>query len=64
VAFGLVHFGVNGDLLDNLLLQIPLAFVGMGFAIVYEMRKNIVAPIAAHVVFNVIGIIVILWGLP
>ncbi|MEX0754337.1 MAG: type II CAAX endopeptidase family protein [Actinomycetota bacterium] len=60
LAFGLVHFGVEGNVLDNLVLQIPLTVVGMGFAIVYEMRRNLVAPIAAHVMFNLIGIIVIL----
>ncbi len=64
IIFGGVHFGVDGGgLAENLLLQIPLAVVGIGFALVYEMRKNLIAPIAAHVMFNVIGVIVILGNL-
>jgi membrane protease YdiL (CAAX protease family) len=62
VAFGLIHIGIDADLEQNLLLQVPLALVGMGFAIVYEMRGNLLAPIAAHVTFNVIGLVVILTG--
>ncbi|MEX2276092.1 MAG: CPBP family intramembrane glutamic endopeptidase [Actinomycetota bacterium] len=58
LLFGLVHVGVDGgSLTSNLLLQIPLAVVGMGFAIVYERRRNLAAPIAAHMMFNIIGII-------
>jgi membrane protease YdiL (CAAX protease family) len=61
LLFGLVHY-VPSPWQDALLLQSVMVFTGFGFAWIYERRGTIVAPIAAHVVFNVIGITLILTG--
>jgi membrane protease YdiL (CAAX protease family) len=58
-AFGLVHY-VPGAFIDSLLLMVIMVFTGLGFALIYERRGNLVAPIAGHVAFNVIGIWAIL----
>jgi len=36
-----------------------MVFTGVGLALIYERRANLVADIAAHVAFNVIGIVII-----
>jgi len=46
-VFGLFHV--------QPLLILVMFFVGFGLAILYERRGSLVAPIAAHAVFNVIG---------
>lgn len=59
VAFGLIHF-IPGDAVDAALLMLVMAFTGAALAYLYERRGTIVAPIAAHVTFNVIGLALIL----
>jgi len=51
VAFGLLHFqGVS------FLLIIPgLVVVGIGLALVFERRQSILASMAAHATFNLVG---------
>jgi membrane protease YdiL (CAAX protease family) len=44
LLFGIMH--------GNLAAVIPLAFVGWVLAMLYERSGNILAPIVAHVVFN------------
>ncbi len=46
-VFGLVHVQPP--------LVLVMFFVGLGLAALYEWRGSLVAPIAAHAVFNVIG---------
>ena len=46
-VFGLFHV--------QPLLILVMFFVGLGLAILYERRGSLVAPIAAHAVFNIIG---------
>ena len=58
-GFSLIHY-IPGPFLDALLLMIPLGFTGAALAYIYERRGTIVAPIAAHVTFNVIGLALIL----
>jgi uncharacterized protein len=58
-AFSLIHY-IPGPFVDALLLMIPLGFTGAALAYLYERRGTIVAPIAAHVTFNVIGLALIL----
>lgn len=58
VAFGSIHY-VPGPALDSLLLMTVMVFTGLGLAYVYERRGSIVAPIAAHVTFNAIGLALI-----
>lgn len=62
VAFGAAHY-TSGPWEDSFLLVAVLAFVGFGLAYVYERRRNILAPIAAHAMFNLIGFAVIAGGL-
>lgn len=58
VGFGLIHF-IPGSAIDAALLMIVMFFTGMALCFLYERRGTIVAPIAAHVTFNVIGIVLI-----
>lgn len=61
LLFGLVHF-VPAPWQDTVLLQAAMVFTGFAFAWIYERKRTIVASIGAHVVFNVIGITLILSG--
>jgi membrane protease YdiL (CAAX protease family) len=58
VCFGAAHF--QGQWQNGLLLALVMVCVGLGLAFIYEWRGNIVANIAAHATFNVIGFIFIL----
>jgi uncharacterized protein len=58
IAFGLIHY-VPGPALDSLLLMSVMVFTGMGLAWIYQRRETIVAPMAAHMAFNVIGLLLI-----
>jgi uncharacterized protein len=57
-GFGLIHF-IPGDAADAALLMIAMFFTGVGLCYIYERRGTLVAPIAAHITFNVIGIVLI-----
>lgn len=59
VAFGLIHY-IPGPAIDAALLMLVMTFVGAAFAFIYERRGAFAAPLAAHVTFNVIGLILIL----
>jgi membrane protease YdiL (CAAX protease family) len=56
--FGLIHY-VPGPALDSLLLMSVMVFTGFGLAYIYERRGSILAPMAAHTTFNVIGLALI-----
>ena len=58
VLFGASHV-VNAPWRDVVFLQTLMVFTGIGLALIYERRANLVADIAAHVAFNVIGIVLI-----
>ena len=58
VVFGAAHY--QGQWQNGLLLALVMVCVGLGLAFIYEWRSNIVANIAAHATFNVIGFIFIL----
>jgi CAAX protease family protein len=57
-AFGLIHF-IPGNAADAALLMIAMFFTGMGLCTIYDRRGTLAASIAAHVTFNVIGIVLI-----
>jgi membrane protease YdiL (CAAX protease family) len=57
-AFGLIHY-MPGPALDSLLLMTVMVFTGVGMSYIYERRGSIVAPIAAHMAFNAIGLVLI-----
>ena len=59
VAFGLIHY-IPGPAIDAALLMLVMTFVGAAFAFIYERRGSFAAPLAAHVMFNVIGLALIL----
>jgi len=59
IPFGLVHY-VPAPAIDALLLQVTMVFTGLGLAWIYDRRGTIVAPAAAHVVFNIVGVVTIL----
>jgi membrane protease YdiL (CAAX protease family) len=58
VLFGTSHV-VDAPWRDVVFLQTLMVFTGAGLALIYERRANLVADIAAHVAFNVIGIVII-----
>jgi CAAX protease family protein len=55
VFFGLVHLGG----VAFLLIVPSLAAVGVGLALVFERRKSLLASMAAHAAFNVVGYLAI-----
>jgi membrane protease YdiL (CAAX protease family) len=59
IPFGLVHY-VPSPAIDALVLQLTMVFTGIGLAWVYERRGVVVASMAAHMAFNVVGLVVIL----
>jgi membrane protease YdiL (CAAX protease family) len=59
IGFGLIHF-IPGSAIDAALLMTVMFFTGIALCFIYERRRTIVVPIAAHVTFNVIGIVLIL----
>jgi membrane protease YdiL (CAAX protease family) len=58
VAFGLIHY-MEGPGLNTILLMTVMVLTGIGLAWIYERRGTIVAPMMAHVTFNVIGVALI-----
>jgi membrane protease YdiL (CAAX protease family) len=58
LLFGVSHV-VDAPWRDVVFLQTLMVFTGVGLALIYERRANLVADIAAHVAFNVIGIVII-----
>jgi len=59
VAFGLAHW--TGEWRGALVLVLSMVVTGLGLAFLYDRRKNLVTNIAAHVTFNVIGVILLFW---
>jgi membrane protease YdiL (CAAX protease family) len=59
VGFALFHY-IPGSAVDAALLMIVMFFTGLALCFIYERRGTIVAPLAAHVTFNVIGIVLLL----
>ena len=64
VPFGAIHWiqAPGTPVETRLLLVLTLTCVGIGFAYIYERRGNLLAPIAAHATFNIIGLVFILSG--
>ena len=58
IGFALIHY-IEAEWQDALLLMGVMLFNGIALAWWYERRGTIVAPIVAHVVFNVIGLTLI-----
>jgi membrane protease YdiL (CAAX protease family) len=58
LGFALIHY-LDGDWQDTLLLMGVMLFNGIALAWWYERRGTIVAPVVAHMVFNVIGLTLI-----
>jgi membrane protease YdiL (CAAX protease family) len=59
-VFGFVHLPWGEPLRDALVLPITLAVAGVAFAWIYERRRRLIASIAAHMAFNVIGLVLLL----
>jgi membrane protease YdiL (CAAX protease family) len=59
VAWGLVHV-TTSPWEENLLLQVPIACMGIVLAWLYDRRGNLTASVAAHMAFNAVGIVLIL----
>jgi membrane protease YdiL (CAAX protease family) len=60
-VFGAVHY-VPAAWQDTLLLQSIMVFTGVALAWIYERRGNLIATVAAHMAFNTVGIVLILWS--
>jgi membrane protease YdiL (CAAX protease family) len=61
-AFGAFHLLTPGEGLDVLALGLTHVGTGIGLAWIYWRRKNLLAPIAGHAVFNLIAVIAIVAG--
>ncbi len=59
VAFGLVHY-VPGTPIAVVVVVAAAVATGVGLAIQYERRRNLLAPLAAHVAFNALGLLTLL----
>ena len=59
IPFGIVHY-VPSPAIDALVLQLTMVFTGIGLAWVYERRGTIVASMAAHMAFNIVGVVTII----
>jgi membrane protease YdiL (CAAX protease family) len=59
VAFGLVHY-VPEDPIDVVITVAAATAMGVGLAIQYERRGNLIAPLSAHIAFNVLGLSILL----
>jgi len=62
VAFGAFHLLTPGDGLDVLALGITHVGTGLGLAWIYWRRRNLLASIAGHAVFNLIAVVTIIAG--
>jgi membrane protease YdiL (CAAX protease family) len=62
VLFGIVHLPVGEPAADALVLPLVMTCTGIGLAWIYERRQSLLAPIAAHMVFNAIGLGLIFSG--
>lgn len=62
IAFGAFHLLTPGDGLDVLALGISHVGTGLGLAWIYWRRRNLLANIAGHAVFNLIAVIAIIAG--
>jgi len=63
LAFGAFHLLTPGDGLDVLALGITHVGTGLGLAWIYWKRKNLLASIAGHAIFNLIAVVAIIAGL-
>ena len=61
VPFGLVHY-VPSPWQDAVLLQGTMVFTGLGLAWIYDRRGTLTANVVAHMTFNLIGVVWILFG--
>ena len=59
LAFGFVHY-LPGDPIETAVTVAAATAMGAGLAFQYERRGNLVAPLAAHVAFNALGLLIIL----
>lgn len=62
VAFGAFHLLTPGDGLDVLALGLTHVGTGIGLAWIYWTRRNLLASIAGHAVFNLIAVVAIVAG--
>jgi membrane protease YdiL (CAAX protease family) len=60
VLFGAVHYVPAPRVADSLLLQAAMVGTGLGLAVIYERRGNLLAPVAAHAAFNLVGLAFVL----
>lgn len=59
LAFGLVHLS-REDPAGSVVPVTVAICLGLGLALLYERRGNLVAPLAAHEAFNAVGVLVLL----
>jgi membrane protease YdiL (CAAX protease family) len=60
IWFALLHFQTPAQ--AGLILVLAILPVGIGLALVYEWRQSLLASMAAHMTFNLIGYALIVWG--
>jgi membrane protease YdiL (CAAX protease family) len=63
ILFGAFHLLTPGDGLDVLALGITHVGTGLGLAWIYWKRRNLLASVAGHAIFNLIAVVAIIAGL-
>lgn len=63
ISFGLVHFIADVPWQGVVALQSTMVVTGIGLALIYERRKNLVADIAGHAAFNLVAVVAIAAGM-
>jgi membrane protease YdiL (CAAX protease family) len=58
-AFGVVHY-VPGSPIGIVVVVTATAAMGVGLAVQYGRRRNLLAPLVAHVAFNALGLVTLL----
>jgi membrane protease YdiL (CAAX protease family) len=58
-AFGFAHY-LPGDPVDVVVTIAAATAMGVGLAIQYERRGTLVAPLSAHIAFNILGLAILL----
>jgi len=58
-GFGIVHY-LPSDPIGAVTTVAAATAMGVGLAIQYERRGNLVAPLSAHIAFNILGLVILL----
>jgi hypothetical protein len=61
LLFSLLHFNAGLGLIGALYLCLPIFFIGVALAYLYEVRRNLVIPFTSHATSNLTSVAIILF---